>query len=123
MIKKEDFPYDPKHVAIPLEKAIGLEIQCEDGEIRKVESIVHCAGSFQYAVINENLEGDREGHLIHLLKLFCILRGVGSPTPEEIAQFDEIAKSFTYEYVGKKEEFKRVKAKAGSQKKTINFLN
>lgn len=95
---KKDFPYDQTHKAIPLETAIGVTVRCEDGELRLVERIVHCAGSFQFAVINEDLEGGKEGSLVHLLKLFAQLRGAPEPSASELHQFDEIAKSFDFEY-------------------------
>jgi hypothetical protein len=109
MIKKEDFPYDKSHIAIPLADAIGKWLTCEDGIRRQVECIVHCAGSFQFAVINEDINTEKDGHLVHLLKMFHEMRNQPPPSDEEIQKFDEIAKSFSYEYVGKKGEglFKR----------------
>lgn len=116
MLKKEDFPYDKTHQAIELKEAIGKEVLCEDGTIRKVESIVHCAGSFGFAVINEDLEAERTGFMVHLLKLFSQLRGQPPPSEEDLKKFDEIAKSFDFEYVGREEtlKFPKKRKKSGA---------
>ena len=82
---------------VALSDAIGRNIVCEDGIMRKVHHIVYAQGYKDRAIINEMDPDSRMGHFVHLLSLSCQIMGQPLPTREQKEAFTRYTKALYYE--------------------------
>lgn len=84
--------------AFNLRDVLGKNIKCQDGVVRRVETISYSQRYADKVLVNEVNEDETPGGAwVHVLSLSCQMFGNPIPTPEQMKAFSRMASALRWQ--------------------------